>query len=165
MSPPFVYDVSAITEIEVEKLAYFAASILWRGSAHQWRFGKQLLTRISLGPYEEELRQYLLGQAQFPRNAVLAVDVIADAILRRGVIPPFGGKREGGIWSYALPFFGIVLTMVIGNTMSKSLRKHCTYPSERPFITRGMTKPETVLGWGMSLLSSSRTGGKLDRQS
>ena len=79
------------------KLAYFAASILWRGSAHQWRFGKQLLTRISLGPYEEELRQYLLGQTQFPRNAVLAVDVIADAILRRGVIPPFGGKREGGI--------------------------------------------------------------------
>jgi hypothetical protein len=70
------------------------------------------LTRISLGPYEEELRQYLLGQTQFPRNAVLAVDVIADAILRRGVIPPFGGKREGGIWSYTLPFFGIVLTVV-----------------------------------------------------
>lgn len=158
------YDASVISEIDIEKLAYFAASFLWRGAAHQWRFRQQKLRRVSLGTYEEDLRKYLLGQVSFPRNAVLVVDVIADEQMQRSVFPPFGEKREGGIWSYSFPFFGIAFMIVLGNTIDRRWRELCTYRSPQHFITRGMTSSDTILQWALPLKSKSRTVGKLAKR-
>jgi hypothetical protein len=160
-----IYDASAAPEIDIERLAYFAASVLWRGSAHTWRFRQEVLRKIPLGPYQEELRQYLLGLNAFPQNAVFLIDVIGDENLRMGTYPPFGGKREDGSWCYTFPFFGIIFTIVLGNTIKQSLREHCTYRSPRHFITRGVTRTETMLEWAFSLLRKSRPVGKLSKKS
>ena len=58
-----VYDVQPLLGKRIESYLYFAASIFWRASAHRWRLGREWLDRISLGPYQEPFRQYLLNEA------------------------------------------------------------------------------------------------------
>jgi len=64
-----IYGATAIPEIDIEKLAYFAASVLWRGSAHDWRSGKDSIRTPKLGPYERGFPKYLKGDGPFPPNA------------------------------------------------------------------------------------------------
>jgi hypothetical protein len=63
-----VYAGSQSSEIDLDRLAYFGASVLWRGSAHSWRSGKDPLRTPSLGSYEEHFRKYLIGQGPFPER-------------------------------------------------------------------------------------------------
>lgn len=50
------YDASQIPGIEIGKLVYFSASILWRASLRQWWIQKQTYSPICLGAeYQEEL--------------------------------------------------------------------------------------------------------------
>ena len=82
-----VFEGRAVPELKAEKLIYFAASIFWRGAAHDWVLMRQTPTRLSLGPYEEMLRQFLLDGA-FPENAFLIVRYeqhVADAKHANGV--------------------------------------------------------------------------------
>lgn len=63
---------TAMAHVDWEKLAYFAISVFWRASVHDWPLGNQRVRRIDISPaYKEQLRQYLLGEAAFPKQAVL----------------------------------------------------------------------------------------------
>src|SRR5262249_34535876 len=44
-----IYSAARIPEIDVSQLVYFVASIMWRGSVHTWRSGKERLVTPSLG--------------------------------------------------------------------------------------------------------------------
>jgi hypothetical protein len=69
-----IYEGANIPDVEPDKLAYFAASLFWRAAAHNWPLNKGVVASIKLGPYEDELRCYLLG-APFPINAALIIAV------------------------------------------------------------------------------------------
>jgi hypothetical protein len=57
--------------VETAKLEYFSASIFWRSSACKMSYSHQDRP-VRLGrKYEDDFRQYLLGQAGFPTNAEL----------------------------------------------------------------------------------------------
>src|SRR5262245_55459910 len=86
------YSAVEAPEIDVEKITYFVSSIMWRGSAHSWKSGKDKLNTPNLGPYEEELRRYLLGETGFPEHAVIWISVVTDPKLWVTVSPPYGEK-------------------------------------------------------------------------
>src|SRR5208282_3621628 len=69
--------ISVFRGIEVpgiEQLIYFGMSVFWRAAAHEWNvLGKDY--KISLGPYEEPIRRYLLGETAFPGKVTLSVRV------------------------------------------------------------------------------------------
>src|SRR6266511_140423 len=44
-----VYSAANIAEIDIEKLAYYAASIILRGSVHKWKSGRYQLNGLFLG--------------------------------------------------------------------------------------------------------------------
>ena len=73
-----IYSCARIHEINSESLIYFAASVFWRAGAHTWRMGRQSV-HIDLGRYEEDVQEYLLGRAPFPRNAAIEVLVLERA--------------------------------------------------------------------------------------
>jgi hypothetical protein len=52
--------------VDPEQLAYFAASVFWRAAVHTWTVDKEHRLKLTLGPYEEELRLFLLDQSEFP---------------------------------------------------------------------------------------------------
>ena len=73
-----VYEGKKVPGVEIDKLAYFGASIFWRASVHTWPLGNTPDPRLSLGPYRNALRLYLLGKTGIP-------DCIAPGFLDSGV--------------------------------------------------------------------------------
>lgn len=68
-SPVDVRDASAL---DCEQIAYFATSVLWRAGVSQGRdFGADLTNED-----EKAMRHYLLGQADFPEQFHLLVEVL-----------------------------------------------------------------------------------------
>lgn len=46
--------------------------MIWKAAIHPWRGA---LDQVDLGPYDVQFRRFLLGQATFPQNATLTVDI------------------------------------------------------------------------------------------
>ena len=61
-----VYNASLIGEIDVPALVYFATSIFWRGSIYGWNGDGSM--PVSLGPFQEQFRKYLLRLDAFPKE-------------------------------------------------------------------------------------------------
>lgn len=74
-----LYDAQSLLRDKIEQYVYFAASVFWRSSAHNWSMGRDPVKSIRLGEeYQEQFRQYLLGASAFPRNARIAMFVSSE---------------------------------------------------------------------------------------
>ncbi len=100
-------------------MTYFAASMFWRAAVHNWSNRSRELA-IDLGPYREQLRQYLAAAGEFPKNCMLAI-----------VLPPPSGKlvmhmmhpflnRTRGCIVYTLLFLGIQFSLLVVPTIATS---------------------------------------------
>jgi hypothetical protein len=63
-NPTRVYFAATIPEINSRALAYFAASMFWRGSIHPWNHDGSI--PVELGPFRESFRKY--GTCGFPKS-------------------------------------------------------------------------------------------------
>ena len=63
-----MFDARTIPAIDIGQLAYFATSVFWRAGACQWD-ALDHSTRIKLGPYQEMLRRFLLGEVPFQADS------------------------------------------------------------------------------------------------
>jgi len=72
------YAGAELPDLDMDKLAYFGASIFWRASLRVWPVTEERRF-LDLGRYAELLRRFLLGEAEFPLDMVLW-----SAILCRG---------------------------------------------------------------------------------
>jgi hypothetical protein len=158
-----IYAGSAIPEIDMEKLAYFAASVLWRGSVHDWRSGKDAVRSPKLGPYEEDFRKYLMGHGPFPPNVFFGVDIVGDKNLWPSVFVPYGGRREDLMWQYVFPFLGIVFLFLLGKSVDPARFRYCAYRSPERLITRGSMKNDTFINDVGKLMIKSHVVGKLKK--
>ena len=66
--------------VDTEALAYYALSVLWKGSVHNWKTLLGQKSTVDLGKYQEPIRKYLNGEAGFPDG----VYVLATACTDRG---------------------------------------------------------------------------------
>ena len=123
----------SIRSIDINKLVYFAASVLWRASIHTWRFSGQTV-RIYLGKrYEEEFRQYLLGTADLPANAVVLASVSTSKEPFKAIPVPYG-EKEGSYFHYRLVVPGIFFHLYLGGRIPSQFRRGCTYRSQENLI-------------------------------
>jgi hypothetical protein len=67
------YEGAKIQGVAIDKLAYFGLSIFWRAAVRNWTVGREKDQRIWLGPYQEKLRLYLLGETGIPDGIVQLV--------------------------------------------------------------------------------------------
>lgn len=97
--------------IDTEALAYFALSLLWRGSAHKWKTSKGKTTSVDLGEYAEPIRRYLLGETGMPDGVYVLVGVCTDLGSQLLVLPPWQVSGAGytmysilvrGIWFHVI---------------------------------------------------------------
>jgi len=67
----------SIPGVDVEKLAYFTISILWRASVHRWfdSEGGQTVETISLEKYQEPIRRFLIDGITWPTNLLLFISI------------------------------------------------------------------------------------------
>jgi hypothetical protein len=128
-----------ILGIDLDKLEYFGLSVFWRAAVHTWEPGYgEIYEPLELGPYQEPLRQYLLGVSPFPKDTVLMISVFEGDDFLRSSFPPAAGERrpaEGRPYSFAIP--GIQFSMVLGKQLTKETREFNSHqePERRIFLT------------------------------
>jgi hypothetical protein len=118
-----IYWASKIPAIDRSALAYFAASMFWRASAYDWWDGATK-SPINLGPYAEDLRQYLLGLTNFPKNCSLTV-VLPDTNIEAEKLVQFipAARRFANCRLYMLHFLGIQFLLFAGKMFPAEYRE------------------------------------------
>lgn len=129
-NPTRVYYASSIPEINIAALAFFAASIFWRGSVFSWNADGSVPVR--LGPFQEQFRLYLLGLKAFPEDSSLWVAVRKGKETDRLTHPPISNRMEK-FHVHKFPMPGLVFTLVIGKHIPDNCRTLC--------LVRGLGNP------------------------
>lgn len=127
-----VFEGKSIHEIDMESLSFFGLSMFWKCSAHPWRDATNGRIDIELGPYREQLRQFLHGDAPFPRNIALLVAVPTHEIMIGAYTPRRGHERSFHNFVCYVP--GIEFTLCVGKTIPPEVRVCCSYTSQHKFI-------------------------------
>jgi hypothetical protein len=154
-----VYAAGNVSSIDANQLIYFASSVFWRISVHEWKSGKKAIIRPALGgKHEEEFRQFLLGKRLFPENAALWLNVISDDNLYNYFTFPYGGKDRDH-WRYQFQFFGLVFTLYLGNLVPQEIRRFCFVRSAQRYITMSKAADDMVLIHAGRLQSKSKPVG------
>jgi hypothetical protein len=68
-----VYSCKTLAGVDADKLLYFGTSVFWRAAQKRWRLIGVTLQPLEFGPFDEQLRLFLLGKQAFPHNAALNV--------------------------------------------------------------------------------------------
>ena len=105
-------DARAVPAIDLQKLIHFGTSVLWRAGACPWRMIDHT-DQISLGPYQEALRRFLLGQQAFPEQAVLVISVSSNPTSQLGAVFPYSG-RANGVWQHRFSLPGMAFWLHLG---------------------------------------------------
>jgi hypothetical protein len=116
-------------ELDMDKFAYFALSVIWRLGAARWEMQDGTLTReVNLGEFQARMRRFLLGEIPFPSDMAVIVIVCSDLESRKWVFHP-AGFVEGGCLNFRFLARGLFFRVMFGYRMSSFLREQsCTSP-------------------------------------
>jgi len=120
-----VFHAATLPKIDVHALTYFSVSMFWRASVHRWRMSGRTNKGIELGPYEEEVRKYLIGESDFPQRCALWVS-LPDNIttIAQLSLTPYGGRKDTH-HAYKLAVLGVGFHLFVGNKIPKENRDMC----------------------------------------
>ena len=150
------YALAAIPSLDTAALAYYAVSVFWRASVHVWRLGDSNTISIDLGPYEELIRQYLLGQCAFPDTVALGMFVGTDSSSQNSLSPPTAGdRRMFGCIIYHFNARGLSFLLFVGKQMPEYFRLGCFVKSEYKLVVA--TSLEYKLQEALSRLFKTHT--------
>lgn len=117
-----LYLAAAIPDVNVQALAYFAASMFWRASIYPWRSDGRV--PIDLGTSAELFRLFLLGQAEFPPTTSLLIAVRMVSPISLMTSEPMGEQR-GPIYVARFPMPGIGFSIGIGDDLPQEYKWNC----------------------------------------
>lgn len=119
-----VYAGAKVKDLDVAALTYFPVSVFWRAAAREWNMRGYKMPPIELGSYEEELRLFLLGKGEFPKNASLTVWVSTKEVPLLVAHFPMSERTENArIHRFYIP--GIQFMLALSKQLDESQRKGC----------------------------------------
>jgi hypothetical protein len=110
-----------IPGMEIEKLAYFAVSVIWRAGVHRWVIDGHELKSINIRDDQlEQLRRFLLGETRLPSETYLWVSISdsSDSPLTLTLFPPYGGfhgDHHYPHYSFRFMIPGIMFALFMGH--------------------------------------------------
>ena len=110
--------------LDVDKLARFAASVIWRASISTHPH----VDEVQLGPYEEPVREYLLNRTPLPNTVSVCMRLLTKSEMQSALFLPFS-KRFAGGWMHQFLVNGLYFTVHVGQGVERVYRDLC--------ITRG----------------------------
>jgi hypothetical protein len=120
-----LYATNGDPEIDATQIEYFAASVLWRAAATDWRNHN---TRLEMGPYEERFRRYLLNEEPFPQNAALRIFLASPTAAKLLALLPMP-HRVNGMRCFTFLIPGIAFTFILANHIPEELKRLVFSPS------------------------------------
>jgi hypothetical protein len=128
-------------DMDMEKFAYFALSIVWRRTIHDW---SPAIPRWELGQFAEDMRNYLLGETAFPGNMSVLVMVCSDVASRRiWTIPT--QFVEAGCLNFAFDARGMRFRVMMGHLPPFAFAADCRGPLRPIFLAD--CEEKTKEGW------------------
>jgi hypothetical protein len=109
---------AALTNVDINRYRYFAASIFWRGSVWPRKYSGSEAYKGSLGlKYQEEFQHFLNEESRFPSNAFLVIFVASEsAPLAYTTAPSVSNESGYHIHKFHIP--GIEFRMFLGNKIN-----------------------------------------------
>jgi hypothetical protein len=116
------YSASKAQAIRIDFLAHFALGIFWKAAVHDWQTGQGTL-RISLGPYRDGLKHYLLG-GPFPKHTYLMTTLVPPPLPTMSARLPLTNRTAGfPFHSFYVP--GVEFMLTVGNRVPDFLIQTC----------------------------------------
>jgi hypothetical protein len=125
-----LYESVLVPEISAAAITHFAAGIFWKASVYGWNTDGSV--PVNLRGNDEGFRRFLLGQAEFPQNAVLAVMVREGGVIGRLTHTPWGAAGPDTS-SYQFPIPGFSFLLTLGENIPDRISQYC--------FVRGLGKP------------------------
>ena len=155
------YRSAGVPGINMDALVYFALSMFWRASAHTWRNVSGIMEGIELGPYEESIRQFLLG-SEFPKDTVILVTVWPTREVLPAAYTPRRGRADGyHVFNFLIP--GIEFKLLTGKQLPDVWRAACSYASADKLIFSAMSIISDTTTAFTNLLGTTRESRSLRR--
>jgi hypothetical protein len=132
-------------DIDSNKFAYFALSLIWRRAIHDWGSKDTgYFPRWELGAFAEQMRCFLLGKTPFPSNMAVIVIVCNDALSRKTWTVP-AAREVITCLDYCFQARGIYFRVLMGNLPVWSFDSHCLSPLKPIFY--GNCERRTTEEW------------------
>jgi hypothetical protein len=125
-------------DLDTDKFAYFALSIIWRRTIHEW---SPAVPRWELGQFAEDMRRYLLGEIPFPANMSVLLMVCSDTVSRRMWTVP-SQSVEVGCLNFFFDVRGIRFRVMMGHLPAFAFEADCRAPL-RPIFLADCEKKNT----------------------
>jgi hypothetical protein len=149
--PTKLFYAANIPQINVAALTYFASSMFWRFAAHPWKTDGGY--SVKLGPFEEQFRRYLMGQASFPADAALWVVVREIGPISHFTYIPTG-ERMGNIHVHRFPMPGFAFMLHVSKNLPEISRNLCfVHGPGNPFVQSSIIESH-LLREGMTMAQS-----------
>ena len=123
------YDISrfsgADVGVDMDKFAYFALSVVWRGAIHDWAmFDGLVRPRDQIGAFEPPIREYLLGGAPLPPDTAVIVIVCTDEDARKTFTLPVA-HVEANCLNFRFLARGVLFRVMMGRHLPQYFRDSC----------------------------------------
>jgi hypothetical protein len=111
--------------MDMDKFAYFALSIVWRGTAHDWTLlDGTVRPRFAIGDFEPPIREYLVGGPMPPDTAVIVV-VASDDESRTVWTTPLIPNDGVPCLSFVFLIRGVFFRVMMGRHLPQGFRAAC----------------------------------------
>lgn len=119
---------------DIQKLVYFATSMLWRGAVHPWKTIDRQTSQVAVGSHMEEMRRFLMGEIPLPREIGLLVMVCLDFDSQIHMLAPFlvGGEKTDTL--FEMMIFGITLRIGISHLEQEFYALSCTHTPDNRIV-------------------------------
>jgi hypothetical protein len=121
--------------VDTEALAYFALSVIWRGS-HIWRtFDGRATGGLQIGKHDEVLRGYLLGKEPYPKQVIVKVSVACDGASQNFIMFPRTNPDQLDAAVFTFAVCGIWFDLALGEDLPAYMYQSCCLHSpEKPIF-------------------------------
>ena len=150
-----VYAGAQIADIDMDSLVYFASSVIWRAAARTWGYWGSR-EQLSLGPYFEDFRLYLLNPWSFPVSAAVWVNVWPVPVML-SVLPRTLRGQGYRHHNFSIP--GITFHVFVGQRLPLGLLLACAArSSDRMVFLSNDMNAALLQGIARKVLGSRPTG-------
>ena len=134
-----VYLGRQVPGVDIDRLTYFALSVFWRASVCDPNFGRiKKHRRLSLGPYQDRLRLYLLGTIGMPHGVVLLVTISTDLDEMKNkvvMMPQLFRKEEFHHYQFAM--LGLRFDLLCGRSIPAPFYRVCSARLGHLYMNKG----------------------------
>jgi hypothetical protein len=129
------YSCDSVPGFRLDCIVHLAVGLFWKSAARTWNMIDGPAPRIQLGPYEESVRQFVLGTGAFPKNVCLVAYVDLSSPPLIAVTPP-RQYRNDAFHLFVFYMNGLQFSLCVGKQAPLKFGEGCiaTGPSHPIFL-------------------------------